>query len=173
MRVRKAQVCDVSGIARVHVESWRTTYKGIVSADYLSGLTVEQRERNWVWAFRNPNPDEAVFVAETDEGTIVGFCSGGRSRFPAYPYDAELYAIYTLQECQSQGVGRKLAGALVSYLKAKDYKSMMVWVLEKNPAAGFYERLGGCSFSRQEIQIGEETHFEVAYGWESLEDVKV
>jgi hypothetical protein len=35
-QIRKAKLEDASGIASVHIESWKTTYKGIVSANYLN-----------------------------------------------------------------------------------------------------------------------------------------
>lgn len=30
MIIRKAKLDDATGIAKVHVDSWRTTYKGII-----------------------------------------------------------------------------------------------------------------------------------------------
>ena len=38
--VRPAVRDDLPGIARVHVESWRTTYAGLMPPDYLAGLRV-------------------------------------------------------------------------------------------------------------------------------------
>ncbi|MGM0829571.1 MAG: hypothetical protein ACQEU4_15235 [Bacillota bacterium] len=37
-RIRKANLQDSPGLASVHVHSWRTTYKGIVSEEYLQSL---------------------------------------------------------------------------------------------------------------------------------------
>jgi hypothetical protein len=47
MYIREATMTDVAAIARVHVESWRTTYKGLLPDDYLANLTYEQREPRW------------------------------------------------------------------------------------------------------------------------------
>ena len=33
--IRPAQTADAPGIARVHVEAWRSTYRGIVSDAFL------------------------------------------------------------------------------------------------------------------------------------------
>lgn len=30
MKIRKAEITDAEGIAKVHVDSWKTTYKNIV-----------------------------------------------------------------------------------------------------------------------------------------------
>ncbi|WP_338030297.1 hypothetical protein [Fervidibacillus albus] len=43
MMIRKAVVEDAFGIAKVQVDSWHTTYKGIVSDDYLQQLSYEKR----------------------------------------------------------------------------------------------------------------------------------
>jgi ribosomal protein S18 acetylase RimI-like enzyme len=170
--IRIAHIRDVKGIARVHVESWLSTYKGIISDRYLSQLSIEQREKSWIWQFRHPNPDEALFVAENDKGEIIGFANGGRNRSEEGRYDAELYAIYILAEYQGQGVGTAIVRALLSHLRIKRYQSFMVWVLETNDAIGFYKRLGGRGFARKEIRIGEETLIEAALGWDRLDDVE-
>lgn len=47
MNIRLASVRDIEGIARVHVESWKSTYNGIISESFLSNLTVEKRTKNW------------------------------------------------------------------------------------------------------------------------------
>ena len=42
MHIREATLDDVPGIARVHVDTWRTTYPGIVPAEHLAGLSYER-----------------------------------------------------------------------------------------------------------------------------------
>ena len=45
MIIRLADVKDAKGIARVQVESWHTTYPGIVPKSYLDSLDVKKREK--------------------------------------------------------------------------------------------------------------------------------
>lgn len=71
MNIRQATAADAEGIAQVHVNSWRTTYKGIVSEDYLDALTVESRLEGWKWRLENPSADIEILVLE-DPGRIVG-----------------------------------------------------------------------------------------------------
>lgn len=71
MHVRLASSDDIPGIARVHVESWRSTYKGIISDAFLSSLTVEKRIRNWEWTFNNLHPDEVVWLLKMIRGSSV------------------------------------------------------------------------------------------------------
>lgn len=167
MIIRAATLEDIEGIARVHVDSWRSTYKGIVSESYLSSLSVEKRKKSWEEILNHLSKDDRVFVSE-DEGRIVGFANGGKNRLANTEYDGELYAIYLLEEYQGKGIGNKLVQEVVNTLKANNYNSMMVWVLEANPAIGFYRKLGGEEFTREEIKIGEDAFIEVALGWKNI-----
>lgn len=47
MLIRPARMADADAIARVHVDSWRTTYPGIVPDDYLATMSYEQRSGVW------------------------------------------------------------------------------------------------------------------------------
>ncbi|WP_154657953.1 hypothetical protein [Fictibacillus gelatini] len=46
MNIRKARVEDARPIAKVHVESWRTTYKGMMEDDVLKQLSVDERNKS-------------------------------------------------------------------------------------------------------------------------------
>ena len=51
----------------------------------------------------------------------------------------ELYTLYLLKESQGRGVGKALLGAVMQALGEKGYASMLVWVLQENPAVQFYQ----------------------------------
>ena len=46
IHIRRAIKDDIRGIAKVHVDSWKTTYKGIFADEFLENITYEQRENN-------------------------------------------------------------------------------------------------------------------------------
>jgi len=169
--IRKAVPDDVPGIAEVHVASWRTSYKGIVSDTYLANLSVDSRAGIWMRALNPNDPHVAplVFVAADEANRIIGFASGGRARSHPDRYDGELYAIYLLEDCQRQGLGRRLVREIVHALRERGFQSMIVWVLEQNPAIEFYRKLGGIPIDRKELRIGEQALIETALGWESLD----
>ncbi|QHT60827.1 GNAT family N-acetyltransferase [Paenibacillus lycopersici] len=168
MRVREAHRSDAEGIAKVHVESWLTTYRGLIAESYLANLTVERRLRNWLWTFDNLRKDEAIYVAESGDGNIVGFASGGSSRLQDGRYEGELYAIYLLRHYQGMGLGRQLFQCIKAALKAGGCSSMMLWVLRDNPAAAFYEAMGGRVFERKTEIFAEDELEELAVGWDVL-----
>ncbi|WP_010497476.1 GNAT family N-acetyltransferase [Paenibacillus elgii] len=167
MNIRLASVRDIEGIARVHVESWKSTYCGIVSESFLSNLTVEKRMKHWKAIFDNLTEDGVIYVVE-DSGSIVGFVHGGKSREPDFEYDAELYAIYLLKEVQRNGYGKLLFERFIEALKQRNYRSFMLWVLEDNPSMGFYKKQGGQYLGKKEIQIGEDKLTEIALGWKGI-----
>lgn len=45
LHIRRAIKDDISAIAKVHVDSWKTTYKGIFANGILDNITYEQREK--------------------------------------------------------------------------------------------------------------------------------
>jgi len=151
------------------VESWRTTYAGIVPEVYLASLKETEREASWrEWL----TLDVDVFVAEVD-GDVVGFVGGGAIREPVEEFDAELFAIYLLREAQRRGIGMALLSRLAGSLKARGFRSMVAWVLEDNSSGSFYARSGAVRVCSKEIEIGGVMLPVVAYGWMDLEGIAV
>lgn len=169
MKIRIAHPEDAPSIAKVQVDSWRTTYKGIVPDDFLQQLSYEKREEFW----REATKSGLVFVAEEENDNIVGFVSGGKERSGNYEgYDGELYAIYIFKEFQGKGIGSLLVKELTKALNDAGFRSMIVLVLDKNPAKYFYEALGGRLIGYEEVTIGGKPLKERVYGWEDLKNLQ-
>ncbi|OLB82732.1 MAG: GNAT family N-acetyltransferase [Chloroflexi bacterium] len=168
--VRPAEVNDAAAIARVHVATWRTTYRGLLPDDFLASLDAAGYEERWRRTLRE-GPDR-VFVAADAEG-VVGFASGGHERAGETGYSGELYAIYVMREAQGRGHGRRLVQAVVGGLREMGLTDMIVWVLRENlTARDFYEKLGGVFVRSQPITIGAALLQEVSYGWKSLDAIR-
>ena len=168
--VRPADVDDAATIARIHVATWRTAYRGMLPDDFLASLNEAGYAERW----RRTIGDNAdrVYVAENAQG-VIGFASGGRERAGEVGYGGELYAIYVMQEAQGRGHGRRLVQAVVGGLREVGFTDMIVWVLRDNAVARrFYERLGGVYVRMQPITIGSALLQEVSYGWKRLDDVR-
>jgi L-amino acid N-acyltransferase YncA len=162
--VRVAALADASAIARVHVESWRTTYAGIVPDAYLAGLDETLRAQLWrEWL----GGDALVLVAERG-GEVVGFAHAGKIREAVEQSDAELYSLYLLREAQGKGIGLALLKRMAALLVEQGFRSMAVWVLERNLSRQFYERNGGHLAISKVIEIGGARLMEVAYWWPDL-----
>jgi GNAT superfamily N-acetyltransferase len=168
--LREARQQDASAIARVHVDSWRSTYRGIVPEGYLAEMSYEDYEDRWRGWLRNVGEPRLAFrVAELPSGRIVGFASGGPRHGPLYTdYAGELYTLYLLREHQRAGIGRRLLSSVARGLAEGGTYSLLAWVLARNPSRRFYEAVGGELLGSQEIEIGGARLEEVAYGWQRL-----
>ena len=171
-RIREAMVVDAAAVARVHWESWRVTYRGLIPGETYAALSrdasCDERQAHWAAVLATNGP-ERVYVAEDDEGELFGIASGGprRTDDPAdVPYAGELYVLHVLRSGQRHGVGRALVRAVAQRLADADMQGMLVWMLQGNMGARrFYEALGA-QFVREAMSpFGGVFVPEVAYGW--------
>ncbi|MBD3861263.1 GNAT family N-acetyltransferase [Bacillus sp. 28A-2] len=161
MKVRHAVQKDIPKIAEIHVKSWQTTYRGIISQKYLDRLNIEEKEESW-----RRKSLEGTFVVEDDDG-VFGFASFGKQRDERYlAYDGELYAIYLLQQKQKAGAGIALIEKGVADLIENGYKNMLLWVFEQNSAKQFYQKLQPSFVVTSQFELAGENHNEIGYGWE-------
>jgi len=167
--VRAAVLGDAAAIARVHVATWRTTYRGMLPDDFLASLTEAHYADRWKRAIGDGA--SLVYVAADSSG-VVGFASGGRERAGEDGFGGELYALYVDGHAQRRGHGRELVRAVVGGLRDMGLRDMIIWVLRDNAGArAFYLRLGGTYVRTQPITIGPTLLHEVSYGWRSLDDL--
>jgi GNAT superfamily N-acetyltransferase len=165
--IRRAVRSDASGIARVHVSSWKTTYKDLVPQSYLEKLDVNTRTMRWEELLCG---DSVTFIAE-EAGNLCGFINGGTSRESLGKHDCEIYAIYVLAEAQRRGIGKDLMHSLAQTFAQFGYRQPLVWVLAENPSRNFYARMGARQVADKPIEIGGARLIEVAYGWNSIDDL--
>ncbi|TMU82248.1 GNAT family N-acetyltransferase [Bacillus sp. BHET2] len=155
MYFRKAVLKDALGLAHVHINSWRTTYKGIVSEEYLQSLSIEARERKWVEILSDYHQ---THVCEMENGKIAGFVSFGKER--SGEYEGELYAIYLLKEYQRKGIGKKLFEIATKELKNQGFNSMWIWVLKDNQSKHFYYTYNPSIVKEEVLYIGGVAYLE-------------
>ena len=94
MKIRRATIKDAEGIAKVHVDSWRTTYKGIIPDEFLKNLSYEKRTELWIANISKS--DNYLLVAETSEGEIIGFADIWKRETNTMPDATDLTSIYLL-----------------------------------------------------------------------------
>lgn len=168
--VRQATIADAAALARVHVDTWRSTYRGIVPDDYLASLSYERRTARWTEQIQATLAGKfEIIVAENDDRQIVGFVNGGPNRDDDPVYKGELYAIYILQAYQGRGIGKILVPPLAKSLLAMGFDNMLLWVFTENaPARRFYESIGGQFVRTHRFEISGVSIEEVAYGWPDI-----
>lgn len=169
MQIRRAKLDDASGIAKVHVDSWRTTYKGIIPNDFLNNLSYEQRTELWK---QNILRDASyVVIACNHEGQIIGFADAWKRETNVVENSCDLTSIYLLKEYQGKGIGKKLLKELFWYFKQLSYKKIFVEVLEENKTHLFYEYYGAKLVETVQIKINGKVLNELIYEWNNVDEV--
>ncbi len=165
--VREAVLADAEGIARAHVESWQTSYRGILPDTLLDRIDVGQRTESRRAMLRDQSVLHLV-AYDVTHGDIVGLCDAGASR-RGVPYAGEVYAIYLAHHAKRHGLGQEMFDRVQAWFVANDMRSMIVWVLENNHhARGFYEAMGGRLGSRLQSRVGGFPVVELSYIWDRL-----
>ena len=141
--IREATAADARAIAAVHVRSWQAAYRGELPDAYLDGLSVDERESQWIERLRASRSDGGTLVAEED-GRVIGFAGFGPTRDEDAPAaTGEVYAIYLLPEWFGRGIGRELFARANERLRELGYVRATLWVLATNARSRrFYERAG-------------------------------
>ncbi len=168
MIIREAKLEDAEAISKVHVDSWRTTYQGIIPESYIARLSYQKRKERWTNMLSIGTVEKTdywVYVVENKKRQIIAFANGGLERNGDSIYQGELYAVYILETYQRQGIGRKLIEKIAEKLSRSGLNSMLVWVLEDNPACQFYQALGGQQVDQQQIEFEGVKLNEIAYSW--------
>lgn len=164
--IRPASIADVQAIARVDVETWRTTYAGILPDDVLVDMSPRQRSAFWS-RFVAKHPGDLI-VAVDSRNQVLGFGSCGTQRDLALPTGGEIFSIYVHPDHQGQGIGRQLLLSLFFRLVQSGHTACVLWVLDRNPSRFFYERLGGRIVARQRLSYGGREVGANAYAWADL-----
>jgi len=167
--LRPATVEDADGIARVRVQSWRVTYRGIFPDAFLDEMDVEEAAADWERILMAPAGGTSVFVAER-EGEVVAFAAGKMLDDEKFGINAELAAIYVRPSAKREGIGRRLLRMVADAHQGKGANGLLVWVLAKNEIARqFFEDLGAELLVEQPYVWDELELVEAGYGWRDLD----
>lgn len=139
--IRTPAPADAPALARVHVQSWRETYTGMVPEEFLGEAALQRRIGFWTRILAGEIP-KRLHLAERG-GEVIGFASAGpaigadvdKGHPPARPL--HLYSLYLLAAHHGAGIGRALLESVITDEPAQ------LWVARDNVRAqAFYERQG-------------------------------
>jgi GNAT superfamily N-acetyltransferase len=174
--IRDACIDDAEGIARVHYESWKTSYRGIIDQDCLDAMAFEDRLQLRKQTFFE---SKAIHLVAIYRGSIVGFCDADAMQFHSNQCLSkdqkkkrdelgEIHRIYLLKEHKGKGIGHALFEEARLRLKERGLIPLLVWALKDNKKArSFYERQGGILVDEISVKIGKQMYPEVAYRFEN------
>ncbi|SOH94690.1 Ribosomal protein S18 acetylase RimI [Monaibacterium marinum] len=129
--IRTATPDDLPAIAALHLQSWRTTYDGLLPADYLGAGAEAQLRAKWA-----DLPRGTTLVAMQGD-RLAGFISVNTGN-PAY-----LDALHIAGFAQGGGLGPRLIAAAFAQIAAQGVTAAYLYIVDGNDGARrFYERLG-------------------------------
>jgi GNAT superfamily N-acetyltransferase len=165
--IRKATQSDAAAIARAQLDSWHSSYRGILPDAVLEQLDIAR----WIDSRRRIADDRGMLqlvAYDLTHGDVVGFCDAGPARRGA-AMAGEIYALYLVQHAKRHGLGSELLDHAISWLRAHDRRSMIIWVLENNHhARKFYEARGGELGGTFQSHVHGFPVLERSYVWRSL-----
>ena len=148
--VRPAEPADASGMAKVHVDTWRETYRGLMSDSELDdpGL-LEWREKFWTAALTDPRYEKNNVAVALHDDKLIGIAmSGPSSDIPEEPQ--ELFVLYAYASSHGSGVGAALLNEVIS-----PAASAVLWVADPNPRAqAFYRKNGFVADGAEKVEDG-------------------
>jgi GNAT superfamily N-acetyltransferase len=111
-----------------------------------------------------------MFVAENDDGEIVGFASGSLES-DVDGFEGSLNTLYVLDDYQGEGIGSMLVIAVAERFKELNVNGMVIWTYTENPSRGFYEHLGGKTVCQKNIERNGSEISLTAYGWNDIDSI--
>lgn len=170
MRIELANTGDAKEIAKVHVDSWLDSYRGIIPDAYLDSLAYDERAERWKKILSDKVVGNYTRVARDEQNKIVGFVSVGANREPLIKSDGEIYGIYLAKAVRKTGLGKKMIVAGLEQLFRSGFYQAAIWVLAENPALGFYKHLGARVVAEKNEEIGGKKLREFGLVWDDIAD---
>lgn len=138
---RPAGPSDAHAVALLHTDSWRRSYRGEFSDDFLDHALPD--ERIAVWTERLGHPPEHQLVQLACDGTeLVGFVCAYGAHDPQW--GSFIDNLHVAASAMRAGVGTSLMRRAGAWLDERHPElGVHLWVLASNARARrFYERLG-------------------------------
>lgn len=131
---------DAHAIAAVQAESWRATYRGILTDAYLAGPIDAERRDFWRARFADQVPPTVVACVGD---SVVGFACAFAEEDARW--GSRIDNLHVLPSHRRRGLATRLMRALADRLEAAAPEvPVYLWVYEVNQTArATYESLGG------------------------------
>ena len=158
--IRTMEIEDAEAVTDILIDSWQTSYRGIVSNEYLDnmdkGILADRRRKQY-----------RDYIVAVSEGRIVGYCwyvNDNSFTKDVLEIDSEVIALYVDPKLKRQGLGRRLFSYVIDDLKKQGRKNMIIWCLKENyPSRKFYEKMGGMIIGEHMTNIGYKDYEEVGF----------
>ncbi len=160
--IRNVNEKDISSVAYIQVNGWKTAYKGIIDDVILNSMNKDEKIKRFEGNYKKNG-----FVVAELENEVVGFCRYADSNEftpNMQDIDCEITALYVKPDLKYNGIGTKLFQFVVNEFKNQSKSKMILWCLKDNePSKKFYTKMGGKIIKERVIEIGEKSYCEVGF----------
>ena len=160
--IRNVNEKDISSVADIQVNGWKTAYKGIIDDVILNSMNKDEKIKRFEGNYKKNG-----FVIAELENEVVGFCRYADSNEftpDMQDIDCEITALYVKPNLKYNGIGTKLFQFVINEFKSKNKTKMILWCLKDNELSKkFYTKMGGKIIKERVIEIGEKSYCEVGF----------
>jgi len=135
--LRDAQPPDADAVARVHVRTWQTAYRGLLPDAYLDSLRADERARRYTFGLSDPAAPQTLVALDSNE--LVGFAT--IRTLPEENGLGELCALHVDPKHWNRRIGLALIEAARARLHEIGARRARLWLLEGNLRAERFYRI--------------------------------
>lgn len=172
-------------LAKLHVDAWRATYRGIMPDKVIKALNYRRFEEKWEQLLSQDDPEVFTFMAVDPDYGLLGFLRAGPNEDPDAVSRKEIYALNVAPKFQRRGIGALLLREAFWRIvqdahwrveagidDPEDFQdNAFLWVMRANQKTRwFMKSMGGRQAGTGEDMIGSERLAKVAYCWTELDD---
>jgi len=164
-----ASTHDIESIARLHAQSWRSAYRGMLSDEYLDQHVVADRLEFWSARFASVPAERRLVLQAVSHGVLMGFVCVLLDAEPNW--GARLDNLHVSPESKGTGIGFALFQAAREWIASvSPATAMHLWCVEANHVARrFYDRQGGTIVEAATRPVAQELSVpELRYWWAPL-----
>ena len=146
MELRVAEYKDYERIARLHADSWKCDYRGVLSDAYLDDEASDDKRLIWQTRLTNPPFNQHIVLAE-EGGLLLGFiCVFGNHDFERGSF---IEALHVDNSYRRRGIGKQLLLAAAEWHQQYfQSNGLYLEVVSQNTLAiEFYLHIGGQELS--------------------------
>lgn len=155
-------------VANLHINSWRTTYRGMLPDDFLEKAVEVERYNFWKQRLELPSQDQLVLLAEEDDNTYLGFIC---IRLNAdKQWGTMIDNLHVATNEKGKGIGTQLMEEATTWiLDQAPNDGVWLWAYEQNkPARCYYEGLLGREVETCMLpSTAGNSVSSIRYAWES------
>ncbi|MGY1723338.1 N-acetyltransferase family protein [Blastococcus sp. SYSU DS0533] len=151
LAVRPARVDDVAQMARVNVQCWQETYRGLLPDAVLDDPGfLAARERFWTAALTDGRYRENRVAVASRSDDMFGIAMSGPPLDAGATWRRQLYVLYVRAADHGTGAGSALLRAVVD-----PEEPVALWVADPNPRAqAFYRKHGFAADGTAQVEGG-------------------